>query len=74
MPMTPRQLGEIVRKTRLSQHLKQDQLAAAAGVGLRFLSELEGGKPTAQLGKTLAVVAALGLRMAITPPVRERKA
>lgn len=41
--------------------LRQDQLAAAAGVGLRFLVELERGKPTIQLGRTLAVLAAVGL-------------
>lgn len=41
--------------------LRQDELAAAAGVGLRFLVELENGKATVQLGKTLDVLAATGL-------------
>ena len=71
--MTPKDIGAIIRKTRVSQGLRQDQLAAAAGVGLRFLIELERGKPTIQLGKTLAVIAALGLHVAITAPPYERK-
>jgi len=41
--------------------LRQADLAAAAGVGLRFLIELEAGKPTVQLGKTLDVLNALGI-------------
>lgn len=35
--------------------MRQDELAGAAGVGLRFIVELEGGKPTVQIGKTLQV-------------------
>jgi hypothetical protein len=40
-------------------------LAAAAGVGTRFVVELEAGKPTVQLVKTLAVLEALGLECLI---------
>jgi y4mF family transcriptional regulator len=51
--------------------LRQDELAAAAGVGVRFVVDLERGKPTVQLGRTLAVLAALGLDMKILarPPL-----
>jgi y4mF family transcriptional regulator len=66
--MSPIELGTIIRTTRLAQGLRQAQLAAAAGVGLRFLVELEAGKPTAQIGKTLAVLAALGCRVEVRPP------
>lgn len=38
----------------------QTQLAHAAGVGVRFIVDLEAGKPTAQLGKTLQVLRCLG--------------
>jgi y4mF family transcriptional regulator len=69
----PEEIGIIVRRTRLAQGLRQDQLAAAAGVGVRFLVELERGKPTVQLGKVLAVLAALGCRVEIaTPPAPNR--
>jgi len=48
--------------------MRQDELAGAAGVGLRFVVELEAGKPTAQLGKALQVLSALGCSVEITPP------
>jgi y4mF family transcriptional regulator len=66
--MSPQELGAIVRNARLSLGLRQTQLAGAAGVGLRFLVELERGKQTAQLGKTLAVLDTLGCRIDILPP------
>ena len=36
----------------------------AAGTGLRFVIDLEKGKPTCQLGKTLAVLSTLGVEVA----------
>jgi hypothetical protein len=35
---------------------------------VRFLSELERGKPTARLGETLRVLSSLGLRLSIEDP------
>lgn len=66
--VTTEQIGAVVRQARLAQGLRQDQLAAAAGVGLRFLVELERGKPTVRLGKVLAVLSALGCRLDVAPP------
>jgi y4mF family transcriptional regulator len=60
-------IGEAVRRARKGVGLRQDELAAAAGVGLRFLVELERGKPTVQLGKVLLVLAAVGLDAQIVP-------
>ena len=71
--MTSKQIGTLIRDTRKLQGLRQDELAAVAGVGLRFLVELEAGKETAQLGKTLAVLAALGCAIDITPPDGDRQ-
>lgn len=48
--------------------LRQDELAAASGVGLRFIVELERGKATAQIGKVLTVLAALGCELQIQRP------
>lgn len=62
----PSTLGEAIRTARKALGLRQDELAAAAGVGLRFLVELERGKPTVQLGRTLAVMAAVGLDLQIS--------
>ena len=61
-------IGQFIRQTRRAQGLRQDQLAGAAGVGVRFLVELERGKPTAQLGKALAVLEALGCSIQIELP------
>jgi HTH-type transcriptional regulator/antitoxin HipB len=58
---TTMDIAAAVKAARRSLKLRQADLAAAAGVGVRFLIELEAGKPTAQLGKTLAVLNALGL-------------
>jgi len=63
--MTPGQLGTAIKEARRRQGLRQDQLAAAANVGVRFVIELEAGKPTAQLGKALDVLQALGLPLSL---------
>ena len=63
-------IGEIIRTERKAQGLRQDELAAASGVGLRFIVELERGKPTVQLGKVLAVLDALGCTLSIGRPGR----
>ncbi len=49
-------IGQIIRDERKELGLRQDELAAASGVGLRFLVELERGKPTVQMGKVLDVI------------------
>lgn len=63
--MSPSAIGDAIRHARKGMGLRQDELAAAAGVGLRFLVELERGKPTVQLGRTLAVLAAVGLDLSV---------
>jgi DNA-binding XRE family transcriptional regulator len=41
--------------------MRQDQLALATGVGRRFLIDLEAGKSSCQLGRSLLVAEALGV-------------
>jgi y4mF family transcriptional regulator len=41
--------------------LSQQQFADLAGVGRRFISELENGKPTLELGLVLQVCKAAGI-------------
>ena len=65
--MSPAELGKTIREARRAAGLTQEQLAGAAGVGVRFLIEVEAGKPTAQLGKTLAVLAVLGCSVRVEP-------
>lgn len=57
---TSQQLGAAVRGARKQLGLTQAQLALAAGVGARFVVELEAGKPTVRLLHTLRVLATLG--------------
>jgi len=60
-------LGEAVRARRRELGLRQSELAGFAGVGVRFLSELERGKITVELGRTLRVLGALGLGIELVP-------
>ena len=57
---SPQQLGEALRTARKQLSLTQPQLALAAGVGVRFVVELEAGKPTVRLVQVLRVIEALG--------------
>ncbi len=66
--MTPAEIGRIVRAARRAQGLRQDQLAGAAGVGVRFLSELERGKTTVRLEKVITVLDALGCTLRVEMP------
>ncbi len=66
--MTPDDIGGIVRMARKDAGLRQFELAGAAGVGLRFIVDLEAGKPTAQIGKVLQVLDALGCSVDVVPP------
>ena len=58
-----RGFGLLIRSRRRALNMTQDQLALATGVGRRFLIDLEAGKTTCQLGLSLVVAEALGLRM-----------
>ena len=61
----PAEIGRFVREARNRAGLKQAQAAALCGVGTRFLSDLENGKPTLHLGKVLQVLKGFGLRVII---------
>ncbi len=64
---SPEALGQMVRQAREAMGLTQMAFADAAGVGRRFVSELENGKPTLELGKVMAVCAAAGLDLLAAP-------
>ncbi|WP_429817767.1 helix-turn-helix transcriptional regulator [Ensifer sp. B1-9] len=69
---TPSDIGTLIRSARKEQNLRQDELAGAAGVGLRFIVDLEAGKPTAQIGKVLQVLQTLGCSVDILAPGERR--
>ncbi len=54
------ELGKALRSARKQLGLTQPQLALAAGVGVRFIVDLEGGKPTVRLDTVMLVIDALG--------------
>ena len=61
-------LGEAIRQQRRRLKVTQRDLAMTSGTGLRFIIDLEKGKPTCQLGKAIEIVRALGLKLEISEP------
>ncbi len=72
MSVTAEQLGKIIRKTRKEIGVTQSDLALTSGTGLRFIGDLENGKPTCQMGKVLTVLQTLGIRIELVPPLAPR--
>lgn len=66
-------LGLAIRARRKRDGLTLAEVAGLTNVGIRFLSELENGKPTVRLDKLLRVVAALGLQLQLTPSSTARQ-
>jgi HTH-type transcriptional regulator/antitoxin HipB len=66
---TPSELGAALRRARRARGLRQEDVALAARVGIRFVSELERGKPTARLAEALRVAEALGGHLILEDPL-----
>ncbi|MBT2512202.1 helix-turn-helix transcriptional regulator [Arthrobacter sp. ISL-30] len=66
---TPAAAGDLIRARRREHGLSQLALAEAAGVSRKFIVDLEAGHERAELGKTIAVLHALGLSLAATEPI-----
>ncbi len=62
------ELGACIRQRRKAMGLTQRDAAGLCGVGERFLSEIERGKPTASMGKAFQVLQRLGLKLLIQSP------
>ena len=60
-------LGNYIRDRRLAVGLNQVDLAARAAVSRRWLIGLEAGKPSAEVGLVLRVIAALGQYVDVRP-------
>lgn len=62
VPITkPAELGSLIRATRKSQKLRQDDAAGAIGVSDVFLMRLENGAQGARLDKVMQVLKELGI-------------
>jgi len=62
---TSKDFGTRLREKRKALGVTQKDLAMASGTGLRFIIDLEKGKPSCQIGKALAVAQALGLKLGV---------
>lgn len=64
-------LSTYVKEMRKRHHLTQIDLSEKSGVGLRFVRELEQGKPTVRLDKVNQVLALFGSECGPVPLVRK---
>ena len=55
------ELGVLIREERLRQKLTQTDLAGISDVGITFISQLENGKETAEMGRVIRVLTMLGI-------------
>lgn len=58
-------LGLAIEAERKKRHLTQTQLAQLSNSSINFISQVESGKATAQIGKVLDVLKVLGLQLNI---------
>ena len=63
--------GNILKQRRNALGYTQAQVAQLCNTGTRFISDLENGKPTIELGKAITVASALGIDL--VPKVRSEK-
>jgi len=68
MSLTAETIGKTVRAVRKQRGVTQADLALTSGTGLRFIVDLEKGKPTCQVGKVLTVLRTLGVDVSLHPP------
>ncbi len=60
-------VGQLVRSHRKNKQLTLENTAGLANLSVRFLSEFERGKDTAEIGKVLKALRILGLEVSIRP-------
>ncbi len=61
------QLGQAIRGQRKRLALSQEEVADLSGVSINFIRQIESGKATAQFGKVLCVMVAIGLQFNLVP-------
>lgn len=67
MSRTRSSLAQLVRDKRRAEGMTQADLAQAAGVGLRFVRELENDKPTLRMDKVNQVLWLFGYALGPVP-------
>lgn len=66
------ELSQLIKEKRKELHLTQKELADKAGVGLRFVRELESRKPTLQMYKVNQVLMLFGYELGPVPLNRNK--
>jgi len=61
--MSAEGIGKKVKAQRKLLGMTQAELALVSGTGVRFISDLENGKESCELGKTLKVLKNLGIEL-----------
>lgn len=56
-----KEFGKIIREIRKNLHYTQGDVSAMSGLSVSFISDLERGKSTTELGKAIFLVNLLGL-------------
>ena len=64
-------VAEFIKQKRKRLKLTQPELAERAGVGLRFIRELEQGKPSVRLDKVNQVLALFGSEVGVIDKVEQ---
>jgi len=70
--MDTKKIGESIKAIRKKMKMTQIESAGYLNVGVRFLSDLENGKPTIQIGKALQVFEGMGLEMILVPKSQKK--
>ena len=60
---TASDIGQLIRARRKQLGYTQGELAEHAGVGITYITHLENGKETAELGKALRLLSLLGINL-----------
>lgn len=68
---SPNELGGFLRDTRRKARLSQTELASRINVSQKWISAVENGKPTAEVGKVLQLLQALGAELDLHTPAQE---
>ena len=66
-------ISDFVRQKRKEYKLTQRDLADRAGVGIRFVRELEAGKPTLRIDKVNVVLDLFGHQLGPVPSKQEEE-
>ena len=63
---SPEDIGALIRLRRKKLGYTQTEIAEANGCSVRFISELERGKPGAGIGQVIRIANSIGLDVGIT--------